>query len=557
MRRRRGRAQPSIWASLVGILAATLFLLALFSPASEPENHTLLFNPRPALEILILVGAVALLALLGRSLPTLIRYAIALLVLLAAALNLADAVMPGLFGREVDLYWDFRQVPGLLGLYAKSAGLWHAILAVALAILAATAGFFLIASALRLIAWASTRRSVALAAIALAVAATGAAALPRGEEAEAPVSTALSREIAREIATFYRAWQVARGHLGKYAGVLAAPQPVSADLAKLKHRDVFLIFFESYGTVVLDNPQYRAHIAPALARFEEKMAKSGVGLLSNRILSPTFGGGSWVAHGTMLSGIKLDPFLSRLVLESKRKTLPGYMAEAGYRTVNLQPGIKNPLAESRFWGFEKNYYGADLDYRGPEFGWFGIPDQFTLKKLATREMRVAEKPLFAQIVLVSSHTPFYPLPPYRADWADAGDYVGVTPQEWEEIYRQPDWNHLEGPFLDSLVYDFDVLGDFVATRVADGALVVILGDEQPPAFLSGAGQPWTVPITILSRDPDLLAPFAARGYTRGVIPDQPAPWQGMESFMPNFLEDFSTATPRLAAQPDNVPPKAE
>ncbi|MBV9522867.1 MAG: sulfatase-like hydrolase/transferase, partial [Alphaproteobacteria bacterium] len=231
------------------------------------------------------------------------------------------------------------------------------------------------------------------------------------------------------------------------------------------------------------------------------------------------------------------------------KTWPRYMEEAGYHTVNIQPGIKNPFAEGQFWGFDKNYYGTDLDYRGPEFGWFGIPDQFTLKDLAAREMHDAAKPLFAQIVLVSSHTPFYPLPPYRADWADVGGYAGVSPEEWARIYRQPDWNRLEDPYLDSLAYDLDVLGDFVTTKIADGALVVILGDEQPPAFISGAGQPWTVPIYVLSREPDLLAPFAARGYLPGAVPEQPAPWQGTESFLPNFLDDFSAAAPRLAAAP--------
>ncbi len=135
------------------------------------------------------------------------------------------------------------------------------------------------------------------------------------------------------------------------------------------------------------------------------------------------------------------------------------------------------------------------------------------------------------------------MPPYRAQWSDAGDYVGVTPKEWERIYRQPDWNHLETPYLESLVYDLDVLGDFMITRVADGALVIILGDEQPPAFISGESQPATVPIYALSKDADLLAPFQALGYRPGAIPEQPPPWRGMESFLPDFLDAFSTDGP--------------
>jgi hypothetical protein len=559
--RRRRRFRPGIGPVILALGAASAFLLALFVPTSEEENHRIIFDFRPALEILILIGAVGLLRLIGLRLPALLRYAIALLVLLAALLNLADAVMPGAYGRAVDLYWDLRLVPDLLGIYAKSAGFWSAILLAGTATLAALGGFLLIALSLRVIEWATEGRAVALAVVALAALACGIVASPREPNATAPINTALSAQLTEQSVLLYRAWQVAHGRLGDYAGLLAAPQRASADLVKLKHRDVLLIFVESFGTVVLDNPHYRARITPALARFEATLETAGIGLVSNRVLSPSFGGGSWISHGTLLGGIKLDQFLSRLVLESGRKSLPRYMAEAGYRTVDVEPGIKYDATDSAFWGFEKNYYSADLDYRGPEFGWFGIPDQFTMKKFATREntRRAAgdgspeRKPLFAQIVLVSSHTPFHPVPPYRKDWADAGDYIGVTPQDWERIYRQPDWSHLEEPFLDSLGYVFDVLGDFMATRVAEGALVFILGDEQPPAFISGENQPWTVPIYALSRDPDLLAPFVALGYRPGAFPEQAAPWRGTESFLADFLDGFSSdgderkATPSTAA----------
>jgi hypothetical protein len=546
---RRRRLRRGIGPAVLALVAAGIFLLALFAPASENENHRLILDFRPALEVLVLIGALALLRLVGLRLPAPLCYGIALLVLLAALLNLADAVMAGTYGRTVDLYWDLGLVPGLFGLYAKSAGFWHAILTACAAIAAALGVFLLIAWSLRLVEWATERHGIAVAVVALAAIASGAAALLREPSAAFPINTALSAQVTQQVALVYRAWEVAHGRLGAYAAILAAPQRASADLAKLKHNDVLLIFVESFGTVVLDDPRYRAQIAPALARFEATMERAGIGIVSNRVLSPSFGGGSWISHGTLLGGIKLDQFLSRLVLESQRKTLPRYMADAGYRTVNVQPGIKNTPADGAFWGFDQNYFSADLDYRGPEFGWFGIPDQFTLKKFATRENSrgvpaeggsAERRPLFAQIVLVSSHTPFHPVPPYRKDWADAGDYIGVTPQEWERIYRQPDWSHLEQGYLDSLVYDLDVLGDFMTTRIAEGALVIILGDEQPPAFISGENQPWTVPIYALSKDPDLLGPFVALGYRPGAFPEQTSPWRGTESFLPEFLDAFST-----------------
>jgi len=92
-----------------------------------------------------------------------------------------------------------------------------------------------------------------------------------------------------------------------------------------------------------------------------------------------------------------------------------------------------------------------------------------------------------------------------------------------------------------------VLGDFVATRIAEGSLVIVLGDEQPPAFISGEKQPWTVPIYALSKDPDLLAPFVALGYRPGAAPEQTAPWRGTESFLPDFLDAFSTPLAQAGA----------
>jgi hypothetical protein len=547
------------------VLAALVFLLVLFAPVSEAENHRTVLDLRPALEILVLAGALALLTLTGWRLPGSLRALLALALLVAALLHLVDALMPGLFGRELDLYWDLGLAPSVIGLFYESAGFWRAALAGTAAVVALAVVFTLIVAALWAIEWAAARRRVvAVAVIALAVVGTIAAAQPAATGV-APVATNLSRELAAQSRFLYRAWQVAHGNLGPYAASLAAPQRETADLAKLKQRDVLLIYFESYGTVALDNPVYRAAIAPALDRFTEKTAASGYTLLSNRIVSPTFGGGSWLAHGTMASGSKLDQFLSRLLLESDRRSLPRYMAQAGYRTVNVMPGIKKPWPEGKFWGFETSYYARDLDYRGPEFGWFNIPDQYTLKKFATRENHADGRPLFAQIVLVSSHTPFYPVPPYVEAWADAGDYVGVPAADWERIYRQPDWNDLAAPYLESVAYDLDTLGGFLATRVADRALVIILGDHQPPAFISGETQPWTVPIYVLSKDPDLLAPFAALGYQPGAVPEQKPPYRGMESFLGDFLDGFSTdggepakaptgaVGPAASLQPGNAP----
>jgi len=236
--------------------------------------------------------------------------------------------------------------------------------------------------------------------------------------------------------------------------------------------------------------------------------------------------------------------------------VPRYLAAAGYRTVEVMPGIKKPDPEAAFWGFDTHYFDADLGYTGPPFGWFNIPDQFTLKQFAARELTPGHAPLFAQIVLVSSHTPFAPVPPYLTDWSDVGPYNNEPDDVWARVYAPPDWNNLDQPYLDSIAYDLKTLGAWLKGLDRD-ALVIILGDHQPPEVTRVAGQPWTVPVYVLSRDAELVQPFAALGYTPGDTPSPRDNPEGMERFLGEFLSAFSVApiAPEAPPPPASAPPQ--
>jgi hypothetical protein len=47
-------------------------------------------------------------------------------------------------------------------------------------------------------------------------------------------------------------------------------------------------------------------------------------------------------------------------------------------------------------------------------------------------------------------------------------------------------------------------------------------------------------VHVFSRNDALLEPFRNRGYSPGLIPTQPPPHRGMETFLYDFLADFST-----------------
>ncbi|HXP32069.1 MAG TPA: hypothetical protein VN832_13330 [Stellaceae bacterium] len=520
-------------------LASLALLWALWLPGVDAESHHLLIDLRPPAILMLLILLVACRALAGRRLPRGATIILAVLLFAAALLQAAAALVLRFLDRPLDLYFDPQHLPSLVGLFTDAMGAVRAALVLAAALLGAVALLAAIYWALRSVARALAPRGVVLGASVLALAVLGTSALPAG--VPSPINTSAASAIADQAALLYRGFAVMHGYDDRYARVLAAPEPPLRDLPGLARQDVILIFVESYGTIVLDEPRFHAVVAPALADFAAVVKGAGYELVSSRLVSPTFGGGSWLAHGTLASGIKLDPFLDRLVMASHRRSLPRYLAAAGYRTIEIMPGIKKPWPEGAFWGFERSYYARDLGYTGPPFGWFEIPDQYTLRSFAEDELWPGHAPVFAQIVLVSSHTPFAPVPPYVADWRDAGAFASISQAQWRTIYREPDWSDLEAPYLASVVYDLQTLASFLA-RLDGKALVIILGDHQPPGFASGAKVPWTVPVHILSRDSALVAPFRRAGYEPGALPQPIVEPKGMESFLGDFLRDFSAGS---------------
>jgi len=539
-----GQQLPRFRRPTAGLPAAGLgvvLLFLLFMPTRDPLTHSLAIEWRPSAELAFLLFIVAIAAvarpqIVGARLAARI---LAVVVGVAALLNLVHAVIPTLLGRDLNLYWDLRHLPSLFGLAEEAAGFWRTSAAVCVtagAVFVLMAGLYWI---WRRVLPALAVRPIGLAlAVVLGVAVDITAFMPAEHR---PLATGFGLDVLRQTVALVRGWHPAAGGDGPYAAALAAPPPPHSDLAGLKRRDVYVIYLESYGTTVFDTPEFLAGIGQSLTQFETSLRDAGYTIASNRLVSPTFGGGSWLAHATLASGVRLDdPVVYTLLMDSQRKLLPAYFKEAGWRTIGIAPGIKTPSSNTRAWGFDREVYAADLDYHGPAFGWFEIPDQFTLNRTAKiRSALGSDPPVFTQVVLVSSHIPFSPVPPYLADWNDSGAFASVSATALKEIYRQPDWSRLGPEYLKSLGYDFAALEGWLTQHMPGDGLVILLGDHQPPAVIGGRPEPpWTVPIHVLSRDPDLVAPFIAEGYVSGLVPAQKPPYRGMETFLAWFLAAF-------------------
>jgi hypothetical protein len=524
-----------------------LLLVLLFLPARDPVTHGLSIEWRPTAALAFLLFLVAIAAVARPKMiaePPTVRI-LAILVTAMALLNLVDAATPTFLGRDLNLYWDLPHLPSLFGLAREAAGFWP--MAGVSAVLSGAIVLLIYGSAWiwRIVLPILTDRRIALGfAVVLGVVLDVTAVMPVEER---PLATGLVLDIVRQSTALVQGRLAATAGSGRYTQALAAPAPPHSNLAGLKRRDVYLVYLESYGTTVFDTPEFRAGLGDALSEFETSLRRAGYTIASNRLVSPTFGGGSWLAHATLASGVRLDdPVLYTLLLDSGRKLLPAYFKDAGWRTLDIAPGIKAPSAKATAaWGFDREIFADQLDYKGPSFGWFAIPDQFTLDRAAAiRSALGTSSPVFTQLVLVSSHIPFAPVPPYLTDWDDSGRFASVSAKGMEEAWRQPDWTRLAPDYLNSLRYDFAVLTGWLTQRMSGEGLVILLGDHQPPAIVGGQPQPpWTVPIHVLSRDPELTAPFLAEGYVSGLDPTQAPPHPGMETFLAQFLAAFERPGP--------------
>jgi hypothetical protein len=311
--------------------------------------------------------------------------------------------------------------------------------------------------------------------------------------------------------------------------------------AGLNGNDVYVFFIESYGHTVFADPRHAPLVTPFLRDAERKLKERGYEIASNFLRSPAFGGSSWLAHGELAGGVPITSQLRYdLLLTSRVQPMAAYFNRAGYLTVSVMPGTLWPWSAGDFYKYRKKYYASDFDYRGPKFGWAPMPDQFVIDHIYRCEIAKRRQPLFIEFVLVSSHAPFNQQPRYVPDWSTIGDgsiYNTLKPVEFPVI-----WPHLENAseaYVTSVVYDFKVLVEFLARMVDGDAITIILGDHQPNLKITGDGQPWSVPVHIISRNPGFIQPFIRRGYTPGFIPSQPLPHSDIASLLWILLEEFS------------------
>ncbi|MEL7212301.1 MAG: sulfatase-like hydrolase/transferase [Pseudomonadota bacterium] len=307
-------------------------------------------------------------------------------------------------------------------------------------------------------------------------------------------------------------------------------------------RDVLIIFVESYGRASLDTPLYAGTHRATLGTAEARLGGLGLSMRSGLLRAPTRGGQSWLSHATFANGLWIaDQTSYGAALASERQTLFHMAAKSGFRTAAVMPQITLDWPEAAFMGFDTVLAAKDLGYQGLPFNWVTMPDQFTFAAMdRLLRAQAAEKPLFVQIALGSSHAPWLPVPEL-VDWDAIGNgeifnpmtKVGDPP---DVVWRDRD--RVREQYRLAVDYALRVVFDYAARHAAEAPLIFVVGDHQAAGFVA-LDERFDVPIHVIGPD-HLVERVTDWGWMEGLVPADDAAPQPMDQMRNLILETFST-----------------
>jgi phosphoglycerol transferase MdoB-like AlkP superfamily enzyme len=535
----RHRGVRAAVSAALTVLAVVIVWAALVAP-SRPQDVTLTAFVRIPLEGLVLIALASLLPTIPRRiLAGLAGPVLAVLVIL----KILDVVFFTLFARPFDIISDagdagigIQTMRDALGATQADVIIYGGVaIAVALVVVLTLATF-----RVTRVASGHRRRSLgaagALGSMWLLCSAFGAQFLP-----DTPVaSTSTAGYVVHEVQSVQADIRDEAVFAKQIKHDPFRGTPAGRLLTGLRGKDVLLVFVESYGQVSVQGSSFSPAIDSLLTT--KQLQSAGFSARSAFVGAPGFGGISWLAHSTLQSGVwaNTQQRYDQLVA-SDRFTLSDAFNRAGWRTINFAPADDEAWADgSSYYHYAKLYDRNNMDYRGPTYNYAPMPDQYMYAALQRLELAKAHrKPLFAEVDTVSSHMPWDRIPTMVA-WNEVGNGSifdhAPTLTEPNSFWWHPD--QVKAAYARSLEYSLNALISFVQHFGKRNLVLVVVGDEQPLANVSGQHASHDVPISIIAHDSSVLKRIGGWGWQSGLLPGRKAPVLRMSAFRDRFLTTY-------------------
>ena len=285
--------------------------------------------------------------------------------------------------------------------------------------------------------------------------------------------------------------------------------PADQLLTGLHDKQVVLVFVESYGRVALEQPTIAAEVGATLAAGDDQLATAGLRARSGYLTSATTGGGSWLAHATLLSGLWIDNQRRyRSLMASDRLTLTQAFQRSGWHTIGVMPGVTSAWPDGAFY-----HYDEVRRFLPPRL-------RRACVRLVTAARPVHTRPSGPAECRVSH--------PADDDRRAAGDQpraldagaadggrgrarrrerlrvVGDRhPTAGVDRVRDPD--RVRGDYAHSISYTLSTVVSYAAEQADEDTVLIMVGDHQPAPVVTGPDSNRDVPITIISGRSAVLA----------------------------------------------------
>ncbi|GAB5523639.1 MAG: hypothetical protein Roseis2KO_15110 [Roseivirga sp.] len=306
--------------------------------------------------------------------------------------------------------------------------------------------------------------------------------------------------------------------------------------------DVYLIFVESYGGLLLKDEELNESFKKIWRQFEKGLGEDGYTSRSNLSHSVSLVGPSWLAYTTGLLGMKVaSNYLYEHILShpsaKEINTFCKFFQNNGYKSFHLNPtqprfGIKVPYKKiEQLYGIDQYVLIKDIPYAGKVYGISqSAPDQYVLNYTREAYMSQEEGPSLLFYLTKNSHSPFLSPELPVADWKSLNE---LSPEiVGSEFLRTPNKEN----YIKAINYQLKTLEDFIRKDPKQDSIYLIIGDHQPHHIVHKTESGTETLFHVVSKDKDLVQSFEKYGFKRDL--DQLDSPVNHEDLFPMFAEQM-------------------
>ncbi len=290
-----------------------------------------------------------------------------------------------------------------------------------------------------------------------------------------------------------------------------------------KRPNLFFLFIESYGSILLQHPKMRDRYSDMYNVYESSLKNLGWHMVSTLSEAPSTSAFSWLCYSTFFYGYKIsqhahyERFL-RNPLFYNSDNLMRILKNQGYTTHFLNPIQPNPRIKidytylTPFYSIDQWILYDDLNYTGDRYGFGDFPpDQFSINK--GRE--IIEKtpgPYALMFLTKNSHSPFSFALEVVDDWRTLNKSQGRS-DYGGGFLSQPTIEN----YLNAIQYQLELLSDFINNTGGSNDIYFIIGDHQPPVLNDNNKYGLSTPVHIITKNELFLDGFKEYGFRESLF----------------------------------------